>query len=1316
MKKISDLGSYLLYIALSKRKLSFVFLSMMLCLFCSNGLIAQLSCEGHINVSLNSQCEYKVLPETILTGAIPVCADDYTILLKDHYDETIVGDILRVSHLGQTVSVSVISNCTTNSCWGTILVEDKKAPTIECRKDTAVLCLDMEEYLPTVIDNCDSNPRIFQVGQTIDISDCTDDYIKKIKRTYQAEDHGGFKSDTCSQTIEILKLDTSNFIKPDDFINDDAFLCGTDYPLDDDGHPHPDTTGMPLLRLLDSNGDSIGILELWPEIESICKARLVYEDNIIGKGSCKEKIFRTWTYFDACSSPYDYWTHTQIIFIQDKEGPIVNCKESLTVIGNPITLQPNNHKPNAACILAVNIPSVTASDNCSNVQSIGVELDGIPVLGTNGGTIQTGPGTFLLSYIASDGCNVSERCETVLTIIDNSPPLAICDKHTVVGLTEDGTVEVEAFVFDDGSFDACGIDSMQIARLGSPICDSLDYNFGPTITFCCNDVGQEVKATFRVIDLSGSYSECDISIEVQDKTAANASCPLSQTVDCDHPIDINDLSQFGIATANNECRGGVIELAPIVSLNTCNNGSIIRRWSTSASSAVVCTQTISISNPYTFDYDNLDDIIIKPRNIDTMGTCGLSLDPDNLPEGAQRPIVRSSNPCDLIGTSYKDERFVFDDGTGACIKLVRTWTILNWCAPENSNSLQWAQVIKVTDTEGPEVTLDTNNQIVYCNDSQNCEEGSATIKAFAIDNCTDELRAAVLVDLGNNGTINDTASINVVSTAGVTEVTLVYTFPLGTHRVQFVFTDGCGLRSVADHIFTVNNCKAPTCVVNNLNINLRSMDQGPMECIWASDFDASSTANCSDDTLSFFFDSLLTMPNLCVMCDELGTQTIDVYVADEFGNSALCKPMLTVTDHDDLCTAGNLEGQNTTESISGSIITNNNGMIEEAMVTLVNTEYHDQMSDSQGGYAFSALAMNKDYEVIVEKDDDVMNGVSTLDLVLIQKHILGLSLLNDPYDIIAADINKSGNISGLDLVELRRLILGSIDKFPSNKSWRFIDKSYKFSNANNPLNESLPESYEVVGLSQKMNVDFVGVKVGDVSGNVSTNNISVSEVRSSSPLKLMSSVNINEGSNIIALEITSENFSDLNGFQTTLEFQNNEMEFIGVEGGVLEFSQNNIGKNFIDRGLLSVSWSSPYLANADEEEVLFKLFFKLKGEKVGDIEISSSVTATEVYFEHGVSNTISLTKQGDNGLLVEQNKPNPWTERTEISFESDERSSVTFSVYDLFGKQIYIETILAQKGVNSVTLDRTDIKSSGIYLYEINSGVKKVINKMIIID
>jgi len=452
------------------------------------------------------------------------------------------------------------------------------------------------------------------------------------------------------------------------------------------------------------------------------------------------------------------------------------------------------------------------------------------------------------------------------------------------------------------------------------------------------------------------------------------------------------------------------------------------------------------------------------------------------------------------------------------------------------------------------------------------------------------------------------------------------------------------------------------------------------------------------------------------MCDELGTQTIDVYVADEFGNSALCKPMLTVTDHDDLCTAGNLEGQNTTESISGYLITNNSGMIEEAMVTLVNTEYHDQMSDSQGGYAFSALAMNRDYEVIVEKDDDVMNGVSTLDLVLIQKHILGLRLLNDPYDIIAADINKSGNISGLDLVELRRLILGSIDKFPSNKSWRFIDKSYKFSNANNPLNESFPESYEVVGLSQKMNVDFVGVKVGDVSGNVSTNNISVSEVRSSSPLKLMSSVNINEGSNIIALEITSENFSDLNGFQTTLEFQNNEMEFIGVEGGVLEFSQNNIGKNFIDRGLLSVSWSSPYLANADEEEVLFKLFFKLKGEKVGDIEISSSVTATEVYFEHGVSNTISLTKQGDNGLLVEQNKPNPWTERTEISFESDERSSVTFSVYDLFGKQIYIETILAQKGVNSVTLDRTDIKSSGIYLYEINSGVKKVINKMIIID
>jgi hypothetical protein len=77
--------------------------------------------------------------------------------------------------------------------------------------------------------------------------------------------------------------------------------------------------------------------------------------------------------------------------------------------------------------------------------------------------------------------------------------------------------------------------------------------------------------------------------------------------------------------------------------------------------------------------------------------------------------------------------------------------------------------------------------------------------------------------------------------------------------------------------------------------------------------------------------------------------------------------------------------------------------------------------------------------------------VSTLDLVLIQKHLLGRAKLNSPYKLIAADANRSGVITALDLLEIRKLILGITNKFQNNTSWRFVDDFYEFPDPYNPF-------------------------------------------------------------------------------------------------------------------------------------------------------------------------------------------------------------------------------------------------------------------------
>ncbi len=57
-------------------------------------------------------------------------------------------------------------------------------------------------------------------------------------------------------------------------------------------------------------------------------------------------------------------------------------------------------------------------------------------------------------------------------------------------------------------------------------------------------------------------------------------------------------------------------------------------------------------------------------------------------------------------------------------------------------------------------------------------------------------------------------------------------------------------------------------------------------------------------------------------------------------------------------------------------------------------------------------------------------GISTIDIIDIQRHILGLKRFEEPCRLSAGDVNRDGRINGLDLVELKRLILGLYTEWP----------------------------------------------------------------------------------------------------------------------------------------------------------------------------------------------------------------------------------------------------------------------------------------------
>ena len=104
------------------------------------------------------------------------------------------------------------------------------------------------------------------------------------------------------------------------------------------------------------------------------------------------------------------------------------------------------------------------------------------------------------------------------------------------------------------------------------------------------------------------------------------------------------------------------------------------------------------------------------------------------------------------------------------------------------------------------------------------------------------------------------------------------------------------------------------------------------------------------------------------------------------------------------------------------------------------------------------------------------DGVSTLDITFLRRHILNLALLDTPYKRLAGDVDGSASITTLDLSFVRRLVLGSTNRFPRGL-WRFVPADYVFPNPSAPWNAPTNRTYASVG-ADAGGAGFSGHQIG----------------------------------------------------------------------------------------------------------------------------------------------------------------------------------------------------------------------------------------------
>jgi hypothetical protein len=368
-------------------------------------------------------------------------------------------------------------------------------------------------------------------------------------------------------------------------------------------------------------------------------------------------------------------------------------------------------------------------------------------------------------------------------------------------------------------------------------------------------------------------------------------------------------------------------------------------------------------------------------------------------------------------------------------------------------------------------------------------------------------------------------------------------------------------------------------------------------------------------------------------------------------------------------------------------------------------------TNADGLFQFNGLAENTAFSIKPSKDVNPKNGLTTLDLVLMQKHIVGVQFFDIPYKYIAADVNKSNTVTTADMVALRKVILGIDATFASNTSWRFVDADYSFAATGNPLTQPFPESISIPLLKNtKNNLDFIGVKIGDINNS---NNAALAAPRNDvSTQTWQIEDQALEAGQTYSIPIKASSAQTLLGCQFALDMniEKTTLQSILFQDKTLDKSSFSLKNN-----VLKISYVATEGIELEAQETIFTLNIKAKTtiNVANLLRHNAYELRPESYDTQEAAHPIHFEFLQKNGHFAQQLYPNPATDYTTFSFELTQVSDVTIQLYDLSGRKIRSYALgRRERNRYEEHLNLTDLEK-GMYLVALEmNGVRMGVKKL----
>ncbi|HMQ07515.1 MAG TPA: dockerin type I domain-containing protein [Saprospiraceae bacterium] len=1264
-----------------------------------------LFCPASLNVSLLDNCQQLITAGMLVHNPQPPI-EKYKVTLLDPAGKIIPDNTLRKEHLGKVIKARISHDCAHGSiCETDLIVSDKSPPKLHCNPDT-ILCnasrlpentgFPFKEY-----------DEIISVGEkkykVLGIDNCTDAWVEWHDELYQASCQSSFESiiyrtwtaiddfnnkKSCVQTIHIRKLPLGDVVMPPHFDGYDnkALQCHDTFPLLTNGHPSPVHTGS-------------------PEISPCRNIQSTFTDHFFDKCGVGYKLLRSWLIIDWCST--ESRMYNQIIVVEDTKAPEFACPPTKKVANDPFQCYASKVK--------IYVPDPVKdcsgySIKYSLFDSLGHLLEKTQV--PEFSYVPVGKHTIL--YEITDECGNKGECSSMLIVEDKETPNPVCTESTVIGLGVNGLARLYAESLDEGSFDNCKIVKWEVQKMDADVCG---YNQrGPFVDFCCAEAGKKIRVILYITDKFGNENSCMVIVDVQDKLPPQIIPPSDLTVSCRTPVDFDNLSIFGkIALQlsdrkdivlhdgfNNGVAGkdGIatdncsVQITYTFSHNIhCGKGYIIRTFTATDPQGNQSTvqQKITIADEVVFGMDD----IIWPSDF----TDEICADTFLTPDIAGMPEFKNKK-CAQPGVSYKDK--VFKGVEGACIKIVREWAVIDWCQYDPSTQQPiWTydQIIKINNTTPPKfqfACIDTT----ICLYDDHCSHTRYRFTIPVADDCTP------LDELDIRWKYFEWSAVSALHEGNSRDIDIH--IPPGKHRIELEVKDRCGNKAVCQYQLKVQDCKAPTPVcISSLTTVL--MESSSSITLYAEDFNYKSFDNCTPSTdLIFSFSMDTAYKSRVITCEEIPNGIsqeilLEIWVTDLEGNQDFCEARVLVQDNHDVC-----EDTEVMVNISGKVRSRRGHSMEKVMVEMRTPlpEYGaSHMTNTDGSFTFEDIPPILDVTLTARKSDDPRQDVSTLDILLIQRHILGQQRFDNIYKFIAADVNGSGTITSADLIAIRRVILGINFSFPNGTpAWKFIDNNQEIT----PFDlKNLPEIIHLT--TDHFDTDhlrFIGIKMGDVDDLPPSSKMDGArdvQVRASmEPIFIRQ--NRRSDGEVIAF-IAGNDEKDIHGFQLELSLPAGS-RFEKVESSIPQFTSENY---HFSEGKLRISWIGEmnYIGQGMD-------WFTLHGFFPGTLvlEDGPGSLTPEMYQELTVRPLIMqewdqiLEPYGFDIRVLQ----NPFSDRCVIEFVNVQPSEFTLEVYTAAGVLVGRNRMGNKISGDQWVLDNSYFPKSGMFFVNIyNDYAKKTI-------